>query len=187
MLTYLTDIAEERARIARELHDGIAQELAAIGYALDGEIGRTDTTDESRRALRSIREEVTDLNEKVRSEIFQLRSSRQSPPQEQLERAIENLDMDFAIVGKLPNDPSGIELAKVLIELARNAQDHGKATSLGIDIAAERITMENDGTTALPPKVERFGLIGITERLDAIGWEMNSEPGFAHIELHRAR
>ena len=38
--TYLADIAAERARIARELHDGIAQNLAAIGYSLDAEIGQ---------------------------------------------------------------------------------------------------------------------------------------------------
>jgi len=184
---YLTDITEERARIARELHDVIAQELAAIGYALDGEIGRADTTIESRKALRAIREEITNLNEKVRREIFQLRSSRQASAQEQLEEALGNLDLDFAIIGRLPSDTTGVELFKVLVELARNAHDHGKAASLGIDIAADRITVENDGLSSHPTKDERFGLVGIAERLLSIGWEISSQNGFATIELLRVK
>jgi two-component system, NarL family, sensor histidine kinase LiaS len=183
---YLTDIAEERARIARELHDGIAQELAAIGYALDGEIGRKDTTSESRRALRAIRENVTQLNAKVRVEIFQLRSSRELSAQEQLEAALSALGIDFAIFGSLSDDSSGLELLKVLIELARNARDHGDATTCEIDIATECITLENDGHPSHIVKDERYGLVGIAERLESIGWEMTIADGFASIEIRKA-
>ncbi len=181
--TYLADISEERARIARELHDGIAQELAAIGYALDSEIGRTDTSAESRRALRTIREEVTHLNAKVRAEIFQLRTSREPHAQDQLEQALQEIDIDFAIVGSLPKDATGVELCKVLVELARNARDHGEATTLEIDITTECITLENNGRTSHPIKDDRYGLVGIAERLHSIGWEMTLESGFSQIEI----
>ncbi len=183
MPTYLADISQERARIARELHDGIAQDLAAIGYALDGEIGRTDTTAESRRSLRAIREEVTQLNAKVRAEIFQLRSSREPEAHDSLEEALRDLDIDFAIVGRLSNDPTGLELCKVLVELARNARDHGEATAVEIDITRERIILKNDGHTSRPVRDGRFGLVGITERLHSIGWDLTVEGGFSQVEI----
>src|ERR1019366_6002537 len=99
---YLTEISGERARIARELHDGIAQDLAAIGYTLDAEIGRSDTTAQSRKSLRTIREQITFLNGKVRNEIFQRRSARDLQPYEQLEMALESLGVEFTIDGALP-------------------------------------------------------------------------------------
>lgn len=184
-LIYLADMAEERARIARELHDGIAQELAAIGYALDAEIGRTDTTNESRRALRAIREDITHLNSKVRLEIYQLRSSHELPAQKQLEEALGALELDCAITGRLPVDPSGLELSKVIIELARNAHSHGHATSLHIDISTDCITLENDGLVSDSINDERHGLVGIAERLESIGWEMMLANGFTEIEIRR--
>ncbi len=183
----MTEIAQERARIARELHDGIAQELAAIGYSLDSEIGRTDTALESRKALREIRDNVTNLNAKVRDEIFQLRSTREVEVQEQLEAALEALDVDFAVVGRLPNDSSGIELFKVLLELSRNAKEHAKATALGIDIGSERISIESDGYASKFPRNEGHGLIGIAERLHAIGWEMSYKKGFTQIDIHKVK
>ena len=181
----MADSAEERVRIARELHDGIAQELAAIGYALDNEIGRTDTTMESRRALRAIREEITHLNAKVRAEIFQLRTAREAQPQEKLEVALGTLNLDFTILGRLPEDPTGVELFKILVELARNASDHGEATTLEIDITDKSISLENDGLTTHPVQDYRYGLLGIAERLQSIGWEMTLQSGFSHIEIRK--
>ena len=38
----------DRSRLARELHDGLAQELAAIGYKLDSIIGQENLNQKSR-------------------------------------------------------------------------------------------------------------------------------------------
>jgi two-component system, NarL family, sensor histidine kinase LiaS len=179
----LADFSNERSRIARELHDGIAQELAAIGYALDSEIGRSDTSAESRTGLRSIREQVTGLNKKIRDEIFRLRSIRDDVHSHFLS-ALDSLPVDTQVIGALPDSEKGLELGKVLIELARNAVDHGRATFISLEIEESKIEFENNGVASGPIQSERYGLVGAVERLDLIGWSLNIESGFARATLN---
>ena len=183
---YLIDfsnISEERARIARELHDGIAQDLAAIGYAIDAEIGRSDTSVTSRKGLRDIREQITFLNGKVRSEIFQLRSQRDLLPQDQLIAALESLNIEYVINGQLPSLEVGMELFKVIQELARNAIEHGGATEIDISCTPHKITMVHNGGKESSGNEGRFGLQGIAERLGNIGWQLNFDNGFNRAEI----
>ncbi|MEY2951712.1 MAG: hypothetical protein RL622_789, partial [Actinomycetota bacterium] len=44
----------ERVTLAQELHDGIAQDLVALGFSIDAVIA-SDITAEARSSLRSIR------------------------------------------------------------------------------------------------------------------------------------
>jgi len=182
-LADLTNISAERARIARELHDAIAQDLAAIGYALDAEIGRSDTTAQSRKSLRAIRGQITFLNGKVRNEIFQLRSARDLQPHEHLEVALESLEIGFNINGSLPASDVGLELFKVIQELARNAKEHGQATQIDVSCTSSRITIEHNGSNENPQNERRFGIQGIAERLANIGWVSKFENGFTFIEI----
>ena len=179
----MVDIAKERARIARELHDGIAQDLAAIGYALDSEIGRSDTPAQSRSALRQIREQVTALNSTVRNEIFRLRTPRDPEPQMQLEESLARLEASIAIIGKLPDSPTGLELYKVLLELSRNAKEHGLANEISIEISPTRVSFSNDGKGASLNSEPGHGLTGVSERLAALGWEITLDPGFSRAEI----
>lgn len=178
----MVDLSQERTRIARELHDGIAQELAAIGYALDSEIGRSDTSAESRAGMRAIREQVTGLNRRVRDEIFRLRSLRDGVQRDFL-AALDSLPLDTQVVGTLPDSEVGLELGKVLVELARNAIDHGQASDIKVGIEQNLIIIANNGLVLGSPKSDRFGLIGIAERLDLIGWVLTIEDGFGRAEL----
>lgn len=181
--TCLVDIAKERARIARELHDGIAQDLAAIGYALDSEIGRADTHRESRKALRQIRKEITDLNSKVRNEIFRLRAPSDLQPQVQLEESLGGLEAEFVIIGALPDSPLGLELYKVLLELSRNANEHGLARQISIEISPTRILFSNDGGSSDKNSEAGFGLRGVSERLATLGWEITLDSNFLRMEI----
>lgn len=181
--TCLLDIFSERARIARELHDGIAQELAAIGYALDSEIGRTDVTESARKSLRAIREQITELNSTVRQEIFLLRSKKTQTPHDSLEEAMSSLDLHTAIEGTLPDSGTGMELFKVLLELSRNSLSHGKASNISLRITPTQITFDNDGSASTPVSALGFGLKGVVERLNSVGWKIISDADFKHIEL----
>ncbi len=62
-------------QIARRIHDGIAQDLVALGYSLDQALGAPELPISTRAELRSLRFGVTDLIEKVRREILILRTS----------------------------------------------------------------------------------------------------------------
>jgi signal transduction histidine kinase len=63
---------DERLRLAREIHDGVAQELASVGYMLDDLAGRVpeDAADE----LRALRSHVRRVVGELRLSIFDLRS-----------------------------------------------------------------------------------------------------------------
>jgi signal transduction histidine kinase len=179
----LANVVEERTRIARELHDAIAQDLAAIGYVLDAEIGRSDTSPESRKSLRLLREQVTTLNSKVRAEIFRLRSPIGSTPLDMLKEILETLEIEVDIQGELPESETGFELSKVLQELSRNAKDHGGASKISIILEPSLITITNNGVGEGSEPVTGYGLQGVSERLERIGWQTSHISGYSHVEI----
>ena len=68
--------SEERRRLAREIHDGIAQELASVGYALDALVADLQGTQEQSLAD-DIRSEVRRIISELRLSIFDLRADIQ--------------------------------------------------------------------------------------------------------------
>ena len=64
----------EKLAIARELHDGIAQDLVGIGYSLDLLLAEPGLDTFARAQVRRTRLEIDALIAKVRSEILNLRS-----------------------------------------------------------------------------------------------------------------
>ena len=129
----------ERVRLAQELHDGIAQDLVGLGYSIDSLVGVPDTPYDIRAELRSLRFAISDLVEKVRDEIFALRSSKEILPAQ--------------------NEPSvHYELQKILAELLRNIQEHSQATSI-------TMSLHDNGVGGAGIKEGRYGLTGIGERV----------------------
>ena len=71
-----TVTVEERDRLAREIHDGIAQELAYVGYQLDalrGQAGKVDSALEQQ--VRDVRQGLTGLISDIRLSITDLKTS----------------------------------------------------------------------------------------------------------------
>ncbi len=67
---------EERRRLAREIHDGVAQEVAALGFVVDDLRARTQDP-ETREELGDLRGELTRIVSELRLSIFDLRSDVQ--------------------------------------------------------------------------------------------------------------
>ena len=70
--------AEERRRLAREIHDGIAQELASMGYVVDDLAARARYMPDLETDLKALRGELTRVISELRLSIFDLRSEVQS-------------------------------------------------------------------------------------------------------------
>jgi len=73
----LSAAAEERQRLAKEMHDGIAQDLAYIGFELDGLLGELRRSGSSTPAehAHELRQRITGMISELRLSISDLRSS----------------------------------------------------------------------------------------------------------------
>ena len=148
-------------QIARQIHDGIAQDLVALGYSIDQSLGAPELPTSTRAELRTLRFAVTDLIEKVRREILNLRS------------AVPDLgDQAMAICG----DRLGLldlqvalhkSLYPIAIELLRNSVEHSGASVINLqtyrDQALTVIEVSDNGIGGVEMKSDRFGLVGIAE------------------------
>ena len=165
---------KERLRISRDLHDGLAQEIAAIGYQLDALIGRNDLTHEPRQHLRRIRGQVSELSLRARTEIYQLRKSIQQSPTiavtESLAAIAAKRGRTVIVAGELPAENSDI-LQAVIEELVENFCRHETSLTCTVELSPELIRIFPITASEVNFNSERLGLRGANERLHEISWE----------------
>lgn len=136
----------DRTRLARELHDGIAQDLVAIGYSLDLLLANPETTVETRPQIRALRFTVSDLIDKVRREIFLLRQPTSLPLAERIRNAANDHCKDIELQLSLDEVPLDFdselsyEIERIVQEILRNVALHSHADNVFI-------SLENKGTT----------------------------------------
>ena len=165
-------------QIARQIHDGIAQDLVALGYSLDQSLGAPELPTSTRVELRTLRFEVTTLIEKVRREILNLRSSTPDLSEQAIAICGERLGkVDL----KLPLDQA---LYPIAIELLRNAAKHSGASLINLrtysDEAHTVIEVSDNGIGGVEMKTDRFGLVGISEAVAELSGKIefiNLTPG----------
>ena len=80
-----------RLDLARELHDGIAQDLVALGYELDLLLAHSDPSTQSRKEIRGMRFRVDEMISKVRREMYALRDLKIESVQDFLTKISEQL------------------------------------------------------------------------------------------------
>ena len=135
----------ERVTLAQELHDGIAQDLVVLGFSIDQSISKCQDPD-LKISLRQIRFTTTELIEKLRRQMHELRAS------EPLTVPSGQIDTMF-------------ETVRIVQEVLRNIEKHSGATSFEIQIA-------DNGVGGALPKVDSFGLVGIQERVRKLNGEI---------------
>jgi signal transduction histidine kinase len=182
----------ERARMARDLHDGALQDLTyglaevQVARKLSGNTELNDrlgrTVEALQRAGQSMRETVYDLR---------LGGERNRPFPRLVESLVErNLgmapgyDVHLEVAGGFPSTPlgeAGAELMRVLQEALTNARRHSGArnvwVSLGVkddDMLAE---VSDDGRGFAPDTPAGMGLRSMRERTVALGGKLRVESG----------
>jgi two-component system, NarL family, sensor histidine kinase LiaS len=138
-------VNNERVTLAQELHDGIAQDLVVLGFSIDQVISRCRDA-ELKDSLRQIRFTTTELIEKLRRQMHELRTS------EPLSLPVGQVDTMF-------------EMVRIVQEVLRNIEKHSGATSFEIEIT-------DNGVGGASPKVGSFGLDGIQERVHKLNGEI---------------
>lgn len=180
--------AEERGRVARELHDGVAQELVhVLGQArrLHAQRPGPDTERLLGAAERALDES--------RTAISTLRAPLDEPLHVALQRAAGELgrrlelDVDVRVAPTVEVEPPVREaVLRIVGEALANAARHGGAHHAAVELrdgAHPRLTVRDDGC-GFDPAVERipsgsFGLVSMRERAESFGgWlSVRSAPG----------
>lgn len=168
----------DRARLARELHDGIAQDLVGIGYSLDLLLANPETSRDTRTQLRTLRFTVTDLIDKVRKEIYFLRQ----PPTSAFAHAIKMTAEELCPGLELKLDLDGVdfeldaevtyEIHRIAQEVLRNIASHAQAKIVTITLHRDKGTLDlyfaDDGVGGAIASDSRYGIQSIRDRALAI-------------------
>lgn len=186
---------EERKRIARELHDGIAQSLAALRLRLRlaRSAGDPDLLDDR---LADLSDTIGAMIEEVRGIALGLRPPVLDvlgigPAVESLARSIEQPDLDVDVRAELPAGTllpeAELALYRILQEALANIVRHADAehvwVRLGRTNGTVSLSVEDDGRGFVAARRfganESLGLFGMQERAAYVGGtvDVRSEPG----------
>jgi len=173
--------SDERQRLAREIHDGIAQEIASIGYVVDG-LAATATNPETVSGLRTLRGELSRVVADLRLSIFDLRSD--VSPTSGLGAALSDyvrqvgaksdltvhLTLKEAATRLSPAVES--ELFRIAQEAITNARKHASARNLWVDYWTEPplagLTVRDDGSGMGNGRDDSYGMSIMRERASRI-------------------
>lgn len=166
-----------RLDLARELHDGIAQDLVALGYELDLLLAHSDTSMESRKEIRGMRFRVDEMISKVRREMYELRDRKIESVQDFLVKIAQELCgstlTKLNIAQFFINKDLSANIKAIATELLRNSMSHARASEIELHLSQidNHIYLEvrDNGIGGLTMESSRLGLIGIQERVESFG------------------
>lgn len=187
--------AEERARMAREIHDTLAQGLTAIALHLEGglhhlERDPTRARERLERALAMTRESL----EEARRSVLNLRTAPLAgkPLPEALGALARSFTSETGVRVHVQVTGNGLlplrveaELFRVAQEALANVRRHARATEVEIVLRgsgpAVRLSIRDDGR-GFDPRARhegRYGLLGMRERAKVLGGSLRveSRPG----------
>ncbi|HJX29807.1 MAG TPA: GAF domain-containing sensor histidine kinase [Thermoanaerobaculia bacterium] len=186
---------EERNRLAREIHDTIAQDFSAIAFQLEAAEALLAQGAEPVRVQRSVTAALGLARkglEEARRSVLDLRAAPlegRTLPEALAALAAEagsaGLAVTFASEGPAAL-PSAIEvgLYRIAQEALQNALRHAAASRIALRLQAApdrvHLTVEDDGRGFDgAPEGSRFGLIGMRERARLLGgtFRVESSPG----------
>ena len=168
-------VLEERRRIARELHDGVAQELAYIVAESSGSLAAAAerALDESRRAIAALTRPV---DEPLEVALVQA-------AEEVAGRVGVQLRIDVGRGAEVSPDEREA-LIRIVREAITNAGRHGGAENVSVELSNGngtllRIADDGSGFDTRHTRVGGFGLVSMRERTEALGgrFKLSSEAG----------
>lgn len=183
-------VAEERTRLAREMHDEIGPSLASLGLALDMTAMQQADRPDVAADLQVLRSNVTKLVEDVRASVADLRNAPGPTLTARILHATSALEGHPPLVVDInerrpPRSAQIGDLTSIIAEAARNAHRHSDATKIVVSGQVDRTfgscSVVDDGTGFDPAHEPEghYGLTGMRERAAKIGAtiKFDSKPG----------
>ncbi|MEV8593435.1 sensor histidine kinase [Streptomyces sp. NPDC052012] len=186
---------EERLHIARELHDSLTHQISIIKVQAEVAVHVARRRGEQvPEALLAIQEAGREATRELRATLEALRDDHTTPPRgldhipELVERAGRaGLEATLTIEGRRPDVPAAVArtayriVQEALTNIARHA---GAATaSVRIDYRPDSLAIQvDDDGKAAPDTVPTpgLGLLGMRERVTALGGRLSAQPRSTH-------
>lgn len=189
---------EERQRVAREMHDTLAQSFSGLGFQLEAlAAGLPADAPSSRQQLETAKQMVRHGQEEFRRSLMNLRAGELergslATALPELARQITagtGIALHFETQGTPRSLPESVEanLLRIAQECVNNAVRHARPRCITIELAYEatsvRLCVTDDGSGFDPERAAQsgtghFGLRGIRERAEQIrgNVELHSRP-----------
>ncbi|HEV2747247.1 MAG TPA: sensor histidine kinase [Allosphingosinicella sp.] len=174
----------ERLRISRDLHDAWGHELTALGLQLEiashvAEPGRANDHVMQAKGLASA------LLGKVRDVVSTLREAERCDLKESLEALAQSVPTPAIHVDIAPGVRVSPDQAHALMRCAQeavtNAVKHADASNLWLQVTADgegvRLVARNDGKSRPTASAPGSGLLGMRERVEALGGKLAVQAG----------
>lgn len=169
--------SEERSRLAREIHDGIAQDVAFLGYAAD-ELASVAGDPATAKLATELRHQISRVVSDLRTSVFKLREG--VSPAESLGATIGTHtrrifgDSPTAVHLTINESPNRLrpdiesELLRIVQESLTNVRRHAGAANVwvtcDVDAPAATLVVEDDGSGMGPLREDSYGLQIMRER-----------------------
>jgi signal transduction histidine kinase len=172
-----TATADERRRLAREMHDGVAQDIASLGYLVDA-LAAKPASPQQAEQFKVLRERVSHVVAEVRQSVLTLRTS--VGESESLGAAISAVARNLSEVSGIPihvtldehttrlRPAVEAELYRITQEAMNNAIKHARPTAISVHCQvhapAASITISDDGRGLQQARNDSHGLQIMQER-----------------------
>ncbi|HEX5760079.1 MAG TPA: GAF domain-containing sensor histidine kinase [Thermoanaerobaculia bacterium] len=192
-------VAEERLRIAHDMHDGLAQVLAYVNTKAQAvkEFLRAGKAETAGAQLEELAAAAREVYADVREGIVNLREAQQPDRTlaESLQAYVDDWQDRSGIRAELAADSelglpvaAEVQLARIVQEALTNVRKHARARSVRVKIRREAdrvlLAVTDDGVGFDPAQPRagefpRFGLTTMRERAEGVGGsiEIDSAPG----------
>jgi signal transduction histidine kinase len=183
---------EERHRLAREVHDGIAQDVASLGYLVDTVV---PDSPEQANQIDKLRAEISRVVNELRHSVFDLRhdvgghrgigESLSTIAQHIGARSSMAVHVSLDEVGERLAPDVEAQLVRIAQEAMNNARKHAGASNLWLRCRiappAAEIEVSDDGRGLGPRRTDSHGLQIMQERAERIGADLEiSSPITGH-------
>ncbi|MGC0334154.1 signal transduction histidine kinase [Streptomyces sp. SAI-170] len=183
---------EERLRIARELHDSLTHQISVVKVQAEVAVHVARRRgEEVSPALLAIQEAGREASRELRATLEALRDDDTSPPRglDDVPELVEKsrtlgLDATLTIEGPRQDVPAAVDrtVYRIVQEALTNIARHADAATASVridcrpDALAVRVDDDGRATTPDTVPVPGHGLLGMRERVTALGGRLRAEP-----------
>jgi len=177
---------EERKRIAKELHDGIVQQLGGLKLGLQKVFSNSETEETNKlvKILDDSAQELRDLSHRMMPKAL---SELGLVPalEDMLSNSLGNTHIKFEFehfgITERFKDTIEITIYRIAQELINNVTKHSKASHVNIQLiksASSIVLIVEDNGKGFEAKTNTsgIGLLNISSRLDTVNGKVNFEP-----------